>query len=111
MWLSPKIFSILEVSKDSVDALREELASVRAERDALSTRITSLQTNFDWLRMQWNQMQAENKALLERAYGVRVPVPELINRTDKTFTLQDMFSDIGDDEARQIGLPSYDNKN
>lgn len=111
MWVPKEVADWFKISKDSVDALREELAAVRAERDSLNTGLASLQNSFDWLRMQWNQMQAENKALLERAYGVRVPVPELVNRTEQSFNLQDLFNDVGDDEARQLGFPTYGDKN
>ena len=93
MWLSPKIFSVLEVAKERVDSQREELAAVRVERDSLRTQLATLQTNFDWIRMQINQLQVENKALMERAYGVRVPVPELVRKQETQFNLQNLFVD------------------
>ena len=96
-----------DIAKAALQDLREELASVRSERDALKAELTASKINSDWLRMQWNQIQAENKALLERAYGVRVPVPELTNRTEKSFQLQDLFSDVGDEEATKLGYPAY----
>lgn len=118
MWISNAVASWVSDLKKSADVqadiakaalqdLREELASVRAERDALKAELTASKINADWLRMQWNQIQAENKALLERAYGVRVPVPELTSRTEKTFNLQDLFSDVGDEEASKMGYPVY----
>ena len=107
MWVPSEVADWFKISKDSVDALREELATVKAERDALNSRLVSMQVSFDWLRMNWNQLQAENKALLERAYGVRVPVPELSSRTEKSFNLQDLFSDVGDEEASKMGYPVY----
>ena len=96
MWLSPKIFSVLEVAKERVDSLREELAAVRAERDVLKTQYATLQNSFDWVRMQINQLQAENKALMNRAYGIQVPVPELVTKADKQFNLQNLFTDERD---------------
>ena len=99
-----------DVAKQALSDLKEELATTRTERDVLRNQLATLQTNFDWLRMNWNQIQAENKALLERAYGIRVPVPELVNRSDSQFKLQDLFSDVGDEEASRIGFPLYGDK-
>jgi len=96
-----------DIAKQALADLKEELASVRAERDALKAELTASKINADWLRVQFNQIQAENKALLERAYGIRVPVPELVSKTEKTFNLQDLFNDIGDEEASRQGLPVY----
>lgn len=112
MWVPKEVADWFKISKDSVDSLREELSAVRAERDALKTNLATLQNSFDWIRMNWNQMQAENKALLERAYGVRVPVPELLQRQpNNQFNLQDLFNDMGDEEAGRHGLPIYGDKN
>ena len=96
MWLSPKIFSVLEVAKERVDSLREELAEVRAERDALRAQIAITQNNFDWVRMQINQLQAENKALMSRVYGIQVPIPELMTKPDTGLNLQNLFTDERD---------------
>ena len=96
-----------DIAKQALSDLREELAAVRAERNAIKEELTASKINSDWLRIQWNQVQAENKALLERAYGIRVPVPELTNRTEKTFNMQDLFNDVGDEEASRVGLPVY----
>lgn len=96
-----------DIAKQALSDLREELAAIRAERDALKAELTAARINGDWLRLQFNQIQAENKALLERAYGIRVPVPELVSKTEKSFNLQDLFGDVGDEEASRIGLPVY----
>lgn len=99
-----------DIAKQALMDLKEELAAVRAERDSLKAELTASRINGDWLRLQFNQIQAENKALLERAYGIRVPVPELVNhQTEKSFNLQDLFGDMGDEEASRQGLPVYGN--
>lgn len=99
-----------DVAKQALSDLKEELAITRTERDGLMARLAALQNSFDWLRMNWNQIQAENKALLERAYGIRVPIPELVTSSDPQFKLQDLFSDVGDEEASRIGFPLYGDK-
>lgn len=93
MWVPKEVADWFKISKDSVDALREELAAVKAERDGLKTQLTVTQNNFDWIRMQVNQLQAENKALMQKAYGVNVPVPELVPRHEAGFNLQNLFTD------------------
>lgn len=97
-----------DIAKQALSDLREELASLRSERDMLKAELTAARINSDWLRLQFNQIQAENKALLERAYGIRVPVPELVvAKNEKTFDLHALFNDVGDDEASRLGMPVY----
>lgn len=98
------------VSIDAIQILREELSSVRTERDALKLQNAITQSNFDWLRVQVNSLQLERAQLLEKAYGIRVPAPEIIRTStpskDPTLT-EDIFEDIGDDMAKKFGIPSY----
>lgn len=113
MWLSSKIFSILEVSKDSVDTLRADLASLRAERDLLRTQLTVANTNAEWFRMKINQLEVEKTTFMQKAYNVQMPIPEIIRplphdslRDPKTFS----FEDIGDELAGKFGLQTYIDK-
>lgn len=114
MWLSSKIFDLFQISKDSVALLREDLVEVRTELDANKAELIRSQILCDWLRMQVNTLQFERTALLEKAYGIRVPAPELV-RTPVMGegTKQDEFSfdDIGNDLAKKLGLPIYPEDN
>lgn len=85
-----------EVAKQALGDLKEELSAVRAERDALKLQLATTQNNFDWVRMQINQLQAENKALMSRAYGIHVPTPELVRKQETQFNLQNLFTDERD---------------
>src|SRR3990167_1101639 len=110
MWLSPKIFSILEVSKESVDSLRSELQVAKAERDLLKDQLKNQTILSDFLRMQVNSLQMERAALMEKAYNIRVPVPELARTSSlqSPISIEDFsFTDIGDEAARKLGLPIY----
>ena len=45
------------VSVVALQGMQEELAAVRAERDALKVQMAVNQTNFDWLRMRVNVLE------------------------------------------------------
>ena len=115
MWISNRILDFFKISQESFAGLREEVAALKAENTALRSELTAIRINSDWLRLGWNNLQAENKALLDRMYGVKTPVPELVSRRDvttaETFTsLQDLFTDMGDDKAQEHGFPVYGSK-
>ena len=96
MWVPKEVADWFRISKDSVDALREELAAVRAERDQLKLQLATTQNNFDWVKTQINQLQVENKTLIAKAYGIHVPIPELVRKSESGFNLQDLFTDTRD---------------
>ena len=110
MWVPREVSEWFKISKDSVDALRTELATLKVERDVLKDQLRGAQINSDWLRMQVNSLQMERAGLMEKAYNIRVPVPELA-RTEtlkSPISIEDFsFSDIGDEAARKLGLPLY----
>lgn len=100
-----------EVAKAAIQDLREELVAVRTERDSMRMELQSARVNIDWFRMRFNQLEAENKALVERAYDIKLPVPELqrvSTRTPENSIANFSFDDMGDDMARRLGLPTYD---
>ena len=114
MWIPSKIVDwITSVKLDEAPKLREENAALRAERDAVKNQLSALQFQFDWIRLQINTLQMERTALLEKAYGIKVPAPEIVrtpvlsaeNRLDE-FT----FDDVGDDLAKRLGYPLYQDK-
>ena len=110
MWVPKEVSNWFKISKESVDALREELAAVRAERDSLRLQLVTLQNNFEWVRMQINTLQVERSSLLGKLYGLTLPAPELIRTAaiaDRTSEKAFSFEDIGEDLAKQLGLPSY----
>ena len=115
MWVPKEVADWFRISKDSVDDLREDLSAVRAERAALKVQLAVTQNNFEWMRGQFNQLQLENKALLEVAHGIRVPAPSIMRepKIDPQWDPRNLtgFDDIGDDLASSLGLPRYDDKN
>lgn len=96
MWLSEKLTSLLELNVEETKRLREELAALRAERDALKSAAVIAQNNFEWARARLNTLEMEKAALMAKAFDVRVPVPEVM-RTERdlaagTFQLTDLFA-------------------
>lgn len=109
MWVPREVADWFRISKDSVDALREELASVRSERDILKSQLLVAQNTVEWIRLRINALEVERSILIKKAYGHDVPVPE-ITRTIPHIDanqLPDLFADMGDDLAPQFGYPVY----
>lgn len=115
MWLPKSVFALFTISKDTVDALRVENSTLRVERDLLTSELASSRANSEWMRVRVNALEFERASLLEKAYGIRVPVPEITRVTpvqaDATGmgfpSNLDVFNDLGDDLAKSLGLPSY----
>jgi chromosome segregation ATPase len=107
MWVPKQVVDWFQISKDSVDELRAELAAVRAERDVYEHQLTVTQSSFDWLKMRINQLEVERAELIKKAYGISSPVPEIV-RTPPELTMENFsFDDVGNDKARELGLPVY----
>ena len=111
MWMSNRLVGILEVAKESVDDLREQLAAIKAERDLLKDQLRVAQVNLDWLRLNYNTLQMERAQLLQTAHGISVPVPQIQRKMefDPAFDPNNFgFDDLGDEAAKKLGLPVYD---
>lgn len=109
MWVPQALASLFSVNKDIVDNLRIDLATARVKNEILERELTSLKLNGDWLRMQWNQLQFERTALIEKLYNIKLPAPELVRQPDKPPSMQDFnFDDLGDNTASKLGYQKYD---
>lgn len=123
MWISFRnVADLFEVGKDTVSSLREELAATKAENAALKSELLSTKINLDWLRVNFNQVQAERTELMNRRFGIAVPTPQLQPSAGSYFPTkvapeisqlpspEDLFNDLGDVVATQLGYPAYDSK-
>lgn len=113
MWLPNKAFDLFRISHDTTTTLREELSAIKVERDSLSKQLTTSQVMNDWLRMRCNGLEMERTALLEKAYNIRIPTPELtrVPVMGETTAQQDFsFEDVGDVLAKKWGMPVYGDK-
>lgn len=113
MWIPSAIVTWLQTSKEEVTILKEEAAVLRTERDAANIKAATAQANFDWLRVRVNQLEAERAQLIEKVYGIRPPIPEVIRKPNgidsiiSAFSSGDLFDDMGDSKAKEQGLPVY----
>ena len=110
MWVPNKVLDWFRISVDTVDTLREECVGYRVERDALQAQLATTQANFSWLCVRVNSLEVERAALLEKAYGIKIPVPEVVHRPSVPFDFNSaLFEDVGDDDAKKLGMPLYGN--
>ena len=108
MWVPSQVVDWFHISRDAVEALREDNSALRAERDSLKSQLLATQTNFNWLTTRINALEVERAQLIEKAYGIKIPVPEIV-RTPSQHELVNPFSfeDMGDDMAKKLGFPIY----
>ena len=114
MFVPKALVELFQIGRATVDELKINLAIEQAKNQILERELTAVKMTSDWLRMQFNQIQFERTALIEKIYGIKLPAPEIV-RTPVVgqSTQQDEFSfdDIGDTEARKLGYATYDDKN
>lgn len=111
MWVPSALVDLFTLTRDAVDSTKQELAIVKAERDMLQRQLSVTQINFDWIKMQINTLQMERTALLEKAYQIKIPTPQLIQNpvlANEAKLDEFSFDDIGDKLAKQYGFPLHD---
>lgn len=103
MWISTKLF-------DLINSNRDEVTKLRAQVDATNAELVRSQILCDWFRLQINTLQLERQQLLEKAHGIRVPAPLIEKapmKSQETSQPDFSFDDIGEELAKKLGLPSY----
>lgn len=113
MFVPKLVLDYFGVNAELVRNLQADLAVARAERDLVKQELLSYKVNADWLRVKVNDLEAQNKALLQKAYNISVPVPEIVRSPAIANELPNNFSpfeDMGDEMARKLGLPLYGTK-
>lgn len=93
--------------------LRQENAALKAERDALKAENSHLKLSGDWSRAKINQLELERAALLQKAYDITIPAPQIMRQqSDPDSKLKQFsFDDVGDDIARVLGIPIHGDTN
>lgn len=108
MWISQAVFELFGFSKDALAGLREELAAVKAERDTLKHHNLITQNNLEWIRVRVNALEAERSGLIEKAYGIKLPAPEVVSMTPSSPIDWDprnfSFEHVPEDTAKKLGI-------
>jgi hypothetical protein len=111
MWVPKSVIDWFQISKDSVDELRCEVAELKTERDLYKVQTIVAETNANWMRSKINQLEMERAGLIEKAYNITLPaIPEIVRQTQEPFDpnlFPTGFEDIGEDVAKSLGLPSH----
>lgn len=98
MWLNRKVY----------DDLRDKLVAAEAEARGQAGALRTVQANLDFMRVRLNQLEQERAILIERMFGVKVPVPEIVKVADPfdnhKFNEVFSFEDVGDERAAQLGI-------
>ena|SRR3990167_6853535 len=110
MWLSKDLVGFFQISHETVQDLKLELHKTQAENSALNRELAALKVNFDWLRMKVNQLEMERVQLIEKAYQIKLPAPELTRHMAQDVPDAFSFEDIGNDLAKRLGLPIYEHQ-
>src|SRR5579859_8012179 len=89
-----------ETNREVILQLTADLRSAAAERDILAVQLKVSQNHFDWLSQRVNVLEVERAQLIEKAYGIKIPVPEIIRTLDPrvphNMALNSaMFEDLG----------------
>jgi hypothetical protein len=107
MFVSSKLVGLFEIARETVDALRLDIAALRAENSAVKGELASLKVTNDWMRHKINGLEVERAALFNRAYNVSIPAPEIIGAPRDT-TQQTLaginFEHVDDVVAKKLGI-------
>ncbi len=107
MWIPTKLSNLLGLNVETVKQLQIDLAAIRAERDLLKIQLAVTQNTLEWIRTRVNSLEYERAALLDKAYGVKTPVPELAHQAkmhpgmiERDFS----FDHIDETTAKKLGI-------
>lgn len=112
MWLPKSLFDLFSISRAHVEDLKVENSTLKIEVNLLKADLASSRANGEWLRVKVNALELERASLLEKVYGLRVPVPEIARTLPPhdpslpSLNL-DIFNDLGDEVSKRLGLPVY----
>lgn len=97
MFIPTKVLDLFKFNLDEQQAIREQLAVANAKVAELERSLAHSRTSFDWLSQRVNDLEYQNKALLEKAYNIRVPAPQINRTVAPPIDLREFgFTDVGD---------------
>lgn len=98
MWLPRKTY----------EDLWKQLLTSQAEARAGAEANKTLAVTMDWLRVRVTQLEKERAVMVEKFYGVKVAVPEIIAAPDPfanhPFNELPSFDGLSDQDAARLGI-------
>ena len=117
MWVNRQYFETVIGDNRQQDAdLRQrahEMAVLIGENRTLSAEKAKDDVHIDWLRHRVNALEKMTAVLMQKAAGVSLPVPEIVptrpgSMTVPNFDYMPSFEDVGEEEARRLGIEHDD---
>ncbi len=115
MWVNKILFNTILADNKT---MTERIAAVwntchilqTKHDDALAQRIKD-ELTIDWMRHRINALEKERAVLLSKVAGIHLPTPEIVptrpgslSELPVDFPSMPSFEDVGDDEARRLGI-------
>ena len=117
MWINRQYFeTVIEDHKQQEAELRQrahDAAILIGENRALAEQKAKDDVHIDWLRHRVNALEKMTAVLMQKAAGVSLPVPEIVPTRPGSMTVPDFssmpsFEDVGEEEARRLGIEHDD---
>lgn len=114
MWVNKILFNTLladnKATADRLAAVWNTCHILQTKHDDALAQKAKDDMTIDWMRHRVNELSKHNAVLLAKATGINVPVPEIVPTRPGTLTLppdfptMPSFEDVGDEEARRLGI-------
>jgi hypothetical protein len=97
------------ISKELFESLVEGRAKALGEVGAVKEQVKAVQATLDWMAMRLTQVEHERAQLLFNYTGIKITTPSIepLREVSPLIDLKDpgnLFDDVGDEEARRLGL-------
>lgn len=113
MWINKAFFELV-IADNKKQAL--EISDLRSfNRDAVTRVEVAMgqkakdDMTIDWMRHRVNALEKQNTILMGKATGLNFPIPEIVPARPGSISPLDFsslpsFEDVGDDEAKRLGI-------
>lgn len=105
MWIPKKLVDWFGVNAELVRTMQADLAVATSERDNYRTQLAVTQNTLDWLRTRVNALELERAGLIEKAYNIKLPAPEIVRTSQIAPDMREFtFDDERETIAEKLGL-------
>ncbi len=116
MWVNKQLFqTILDDNKkqsERIEFVERIVGEMTGGRLVLQEQKAKDDMTIDWMRHRINALEKERSILLMKAAGISLPVPEIVPTLPRSlapgFDQLPSFEDVGDFEAKRLGISHDD---